>query len=48
MTTEADKATRDPFAAIDKKAWLANLREGLKWNFYIEQFRLATARQSIQ
>jgi hypothetical protein len=37
--------TANPFAEISEEAWLARLREGSKWQFYCDQFRLATVRQ---
>jgi hypothetical protein len=33
----------DPFGSkIEKEAWITELREGAKFKYYCEQFRLAT------
>jgi hypothetical protein len=37
----------DPFGKLDKKLWLDQLRKGSKWQFYIEQFRLATRQSNL-
>jgi hypothetical protein len=30
--------TANPFGKIDRELWLARLREGAKWKFYVEQY----------
>jgi hypothetical protein len=30
--------TANPFGKIDRELWLARLREGRKWKFYVEQY----------
>jgi hypothetical protein len=36
-------------SAIEKEQWLERLRAaGWKWNFYIEQFRLATRQAAAR
>jgi hypothetical protein len=36
----------DPFGGkAAKEQWLARLREGAKWRFYITQFRIATRHE---